>query len=247
MVTTTSIISPHTKMADVIHKDYLLLPVINRFGIQLGFGDKTVEQVCSDYKINPSFFLDIINTYHDEYYFPMEKMQLYPVDMIIDYLLKTHEYYKKQALPEIELKIERVKQSCSVNCENFDLIEEFYRKYKEELLFHLDNEEEKFFPYIKALAQQEHNIDDLNNFRKKYAFSYDVHSDEHENVQVKLLDLKNIIIKYLPPHYDQGLGNDLLSSLFVFEKDINDHERLEDVILLPALQRIEQKIEHPKE
>ena len=140
-----------------------------------------------------------------------------------------------------------MKQSCSVNCENFDLIEEFYRKYKEELLFHLDNEEEKFFPYIKALAQQEHNIDDLNNFRKKYAFSYDVHSDEHENVQVKLLDLKNIIIKYLPPHYDQGLGNDLLSSLFVFEKDINDHERLEDVILLPALQRIEQKIEHPKE
>ena len=90
MVTTTSIISPHTKMADVIHKDYLLLPVINRFGIQLGFGDKTVEQVCSDYKINLSFFLDIINTYHDEYYFPMEKMQLYPVDMIIDYLLKTH-------------------------------------------------------------------------------------------------------------------------------------------------------------
>jgi regulator of cell morphogenesis and NO signaling len=35
----------NTKMADIIHGNYLLLPVINRFGIRLGFKDKTVKDV----------------------------------------------------------------------------------------------------------------------------------------------------------------------------------------------------------
>jgi len=89
-----SIITKNTRMADVIHVNYLLLPVINRFGMSLGFGDKTVEQVCSDYNINVSFFLDIINTYHDSAYLPKEKMQEYPVKYIVDYLKETHRYYR---------------------------------------------------------------------------------------------------------------------------------------------------------
>jgi regulator of cell morphogenesis and NO signaling len=62
-------------------------------------------------------------------------------------------------------------------------------------------------------------------------------------VVAKLFDLKNIIIKYLPPDYNQGLGNNLLSALFVLDKDLNDHERLEDVILLPALKKLETQFE----
>jgi regulator of cell morphogenesis and NO signaling len=38
----------NTRMAEVIHNNYLLLPVINRFGIQLGFKDKTIEEICME-------------------------------------------------------------------------------------------------------------------------------------------------------------------------------------------------------
>jgi regulator of cell morphogenesis and NO signaling len=37
------------KLADVIHHDFNLIPVINRFGIQLGFGDGTIEQICKEF------------------------------------------------------------------------------------------------------------------------------------------------------------------------------------------------------
>jgi regulator of cell morphogenesis and NO signaling len=231
-------------MADVIHMDYLLLPIINRFGIQLGFGDKSVEQVCNDHQINLPFFLDILNTYHDADYMPTEKMQKYPVKIIIDYLEKTHLYYKDTILPEIKEKIDSLSSSCKTNCENLDLIEDFYNKYRNELIFHLKNEEEKFFPYVNALEANKDSSQDIQTLREKYNFSYDAHSEEHENVLIKLLDLKNILIKYLPPNYDQHVGNDLLFSLFVFEKDIKDHERLEDVILLPALKRIERTFDN---
>jgi len=238
-----SIITRQTKMADVIHKNYLLLPIINRFGIKLGFGDRTVEEICSDANINVSFFLDIINTYHNEHYFPKEKMQEYPVKLIVDYLKETHNYYKNKILPEIENSIERLIKSCPDECDNLKLIEEFYKEYKNELEYHLNNEEEKFFPYIIALTEAQQSMQNLTEIREKYNFSYEIHNSEHESVVAKLFDLKNILIKYLPPNYDQNLGNNLLSDLFVFEKDLNDHERLEDVILLPALQKIENQLE----
>jgi regulator of cell morphogenesis and NO signaling len=41
-------ITKDMKMADIIHHAYQLLPVITRFDIQLGFGDKTVHEVCEN-------------------------------------------------------------------------------------------------------------------------------------------------------------------------------------------------------
>ncbi len=238
-----SIFTANTKMADVIHTNYLLLPVINRFGIKLGFGDKSVEQVCTEKNINLSFFLDILNTYNDKDYMPMEKMQNYPVDMIVDYLKETHNYYRNKALPEIEELVKRLVISCEEDCDNLKLIENFYSKYKEELLVHLSNEEEKFFPYVLELIKTGNSNLNLKQIKNKYSFSYTGHNKEHEAVVAKLFDLKNIIIKYLPPNYNQGLGNNLLSALFVLDKDLIDHERLEDVILLPALKELESQFE----
>ena len=36
--------SADMKLADVIHADYSLLLLLHRFGINLGFGDKTVQE-----------------------------------------------------------------------------------------------------------------------------------------------------------------------------------------------------------
>ncbi len=52
------------KLADVIHHDFSLIPVINRFGIQLGFGDSTIEEICD--KI--SFRNIISNSRHSEWF-----------------------------------------------------------------------------------------------------------------------------------------------------------------------------------
>jgi len=72
------------KLADVIHHDFNLIPVINRFGIQLGFGDGTIEQICKEQNVNAAFFLIIINTYHDPQYFPKEHLQSFPAGSLIE-------------------------------------------------------------------------------------------------------------------------------------------------------------------
>ena len=37
---------PTDKMIDLISDNYSLLQVMSRFGLSLGFGDKTVKEVC---------------------------------------------------------------------------------------------------------------------------------------------------------------------------------------------------------
>ena len=231
-------ITQDDKLSDVIHLDYSLLPVINRFGIRLGFGDKTIKEICSEQSINTPFFLDIINTYHDQNYFPSKQLQQYPPDLIIEYLLKTHAYYKDYVLLELEADMEELIKSCTGACDNLNIIYSFYETYKQELINHLENEENVFFPYIKNLIAYKDGKLDANPISNT-EFSYTNHQTEHENVLEKLYDLKNIIIKYLPPEYDTNICNTLLYKLFMFDKDLNDHERLEDRILVPLIERIE--------
>ena len=56
------------KMADLIGADYRLLTVIYRLGINLGFGEKTVEETCRESGVNCDTFLLIANVYATEGY-----------------------------------------------------------------------------------------------------------------------------------------------------------------------------------
>lgn len=80
-------------MADIIHLNYQLLSVINRFGIELGFGNLRIDEVCEKHNIQVGFFLEIVNTFHDENYFPGKQLQSFSVSLIVDYLKRTHYYY----------------------------------------------------------------------------------------------------------------------------------------------------------
>jgi regulator of cell morphogenesis and NO signaling len=62
----------------------------------------------------------------------------------------------------------------------------------------------------------------------------------------KLLDLKNIIIKYLPPAKNQEIVNDLLIELFKLEKELSDHTGIENKVLIPKLKALEKAVKKRK-
>ena len=44
--------TPQMKLADLIHTDYRLLLLLPRFGLNLGFGDKSVQECCKQHQIS---------------------------------------------------------------------------------------------------------------------------------------------------------------------------------------------------
>ncbi|MCY1722387.1 hemerythrin domain-containing protein [Prolixibacteraceae bacterium Z1-6] len=225
-----------TKQNKIIHlveANYHLLPVLNRFGINLGNKDKSLEKICAAQNINIDFLLAIVNTFHNEEYFPETELKSFSPLLIIDYLKKTHQHYIEYVLPKLESLLELLIDSNITEIHQLNIIEQFYQKYKKELLLHIKEEEQEVFPYILNLV----NNNQVNN-------QFTIHSfeKEHSNVDDKLNDLKNLIVKYIEPVYDNNICNEFLITLFRFEKDIKDHARIEDKILLPQLITLEKHI-----
>ena len=65
------------------------------------------------------------------------------------------------------------------------------------------------------------------------------YEDEHDNVEEKLFDLKNLIIKYLPAPKNELTSYKILLELFELEKDLREHARIEDMILVPKVEAME--------
>ncbi len=236
--------TPDTRMSDLIHQDYWLIPVIGRFGIEFGFGNKTVSDVCNDNNINKWFFLEIVNSYHDIDYFPTSQLQNFSAKLIIQYLSNTHTYYLQSKIPDIQLYInEMVDNADDKNIKNVKLLNDFFKKYKEELTVHLNHEDKDIYPYILAIedALQSNNISEsiVDRVRKNSIVKYE---RNHDNIEIKLRDLKNLIIKFLPPTACIELCQKLLTELFRLEADIENHTRIEEKVLIPKVKQLEQQI-----
>ena len=57
-------------LSEVIIDEPILIPVINRFGIKLGLGDKTINDICLEKSLDSDFFVAILNTFIYDNYFP---------------------------------------------------------------------------------------------------------------------------------------------------------------------------------
>lgn len=229
------IFTPADKMASIVHSNYNVLPIINRLGVRLGLKDKTVAEVCESNSINASFFLAIVNTYVNSDYFPEEELQSFPPVLIVDYLQKTHQYYINYELLKIEGLLTQMLSDCEGECGNLKLIHDFFRSYQVELINHIADEENRVFPYILKLLESKQ--------REPKGYSILKFEKEHSNVEEKLSDLRNLIVKYVEPKYNDNFCNEFLIALDRFETDIKDHARIEDKILVPMVLKIEES--HP--
>lgn len=96
------LVYPNMQLSEVVEEHPSLIPVINRFGIRLGLGDKSVKTLCEEHSLDTDFLLTVINTFLNEEYFPEKKLQTFHTSQIIDYLTKTNQYYLRYQLPNIE-------------------------------------------------------------------------------------------------------------------------------------------------
>jgi regulator of cell morphogenesis and NO signaling len=218
------------KMVHLVQVNPNLLPVIHRFGIRLGFGNRNVEEICAAFNVDTAFFLAIVNTFHNKHYFPEEELLSFSPLLIVDYLKKTHAYYTGFSLPQIEELIHRLLLSTPERNSEMKMIETFYLAYKKKLLEHFDEEEEQVFPFVEKLVLHPESVRN-----RSFDFNFE---KEHEHVDVELDDLKNIILKYMVNEYDELVCNKLMEEIYRFENDIHDHSRMEDAILIPLVMHL---------
>lgn len=111
-----------------------LIPLVGRFGIRLGHGEKTIEQVCRAYNIDPVFMLTLMNTFLFDDYFPEQRFKAFHISQIKDYFEKTAEYYRNAQLPNIERHLKVLVRSGSDSNNRLALIEKYFEEFKSQII-----------------------------------------------------------------------------------------------------------------
>lgn len=127
-------------LADIIEEHHQLIPVINRFGIQLGLGDQTIASVCNKANVNIDLFLAVLNTYLNEDYFPERKLQKIDISLIIEYLKHSDAYFIHGPLSNIEKHLNAFIAMSDPSNTQLELIRKLFLKFKNELINQIEQD-----------------------------------------------------------------------------------------------------------
>ena len=217
---------PSDKMITLIKDNYSVLQALGSFGINLGFGDKTVSETCEMNGVDTYTFLAVVN-FTINNYAGFEDDEQISVPTLLHYLRASHTYYLDFQLPFIRSELQ---ESISEGDALGRLIMKLYDEYAQEIRRHMKYEEKTLFPYVESLLDGH----PLNNY------NIDTFSKHHEQTDKKLRELKLMIIKYMPS--DSNLNNKLTATLYDIynnEEWLCQHAEVEDHIFTPAIKRLE--------
>ena len=214
------------RMINLIKDDCSVLQALGSFGINLGFGDKTVSETCEMNHVDTYTFLAVVNFTINGYGEFANDEQI-SVPTLLHYLKASHAYYLDFQLPFIRRELqESINEDDALGM----LIMKFYDEYAQEIRRHMKYEEKTLFPYVESLLVG-HPTND---------YTVETFSKHHEQTDKKLHELKLMIIKYLPT--DAHRNNQLTATLhdiYNNEEWLRQHAEVEDHIFTPAIKRLE--------
>lgn len=216
------------KMISLIRDNYNLLQSLGSFGISLGFGDKTVKQVCDDQNVDTNTFLAVVN-FTINGYREMDNVSRLSVPTLLQYLKASHDYFLGFQLPFIRKELV---DALDENDNLARLILKLYDEYSRSVTLHMKYEEKTVFPYVESLLAG----------KPMANYAIDMYSKHHGQESSKLRELKSIIIKYFPG--DCLRNNQLSATLYDIynnEEWLALHAEVEDNIFTPAIKYLEDK------
>ena len=197
-------------MCDLMAHEEEAIQIISRFGLSMGVGDQTIEQVCATHNVHTPTFLAIVN-------YKVFRQRVVPTDIDIDtlqmYLRNAHTYFLDFRLPRLRRALIEAVNPADPNSQIPILILRCFDEFVEEIRIHIEHENEG---------------------------NYEEHEHDDQRITDKLTEIKNLIIKYYPAEIGNLRISypliSVMSDLWHTEQDFADHCAIEDDILRPAVQ-----------
>ena len=223
------IINPKIRMSELVDRNFQVLGLLDRLGIQGNFGELTVEEVCSSHDISFPTFLMLYNFYIDPHFKPGEKMlREASVEDVANYLHRSHEYYLDVALKSLSDLLDTLLAPCSEDRKK--IFRKFYSDYEDELNRHFRFEEEHVMPYVQSL---------LDGTGSRGA-GVDSFTDDHNSINEKISDLKSLVMNSLPEECDAVARMQALYMICSLQYDLDRHTAVEEEVLEPMVRMLEE-------
>lgn len=189
-----------------------VLQLLNRFGIRMGVGEKTIGEVCEEDGVDCVTLLTVVNYARTG---TVEKSGQVDVDTLQRYLENAHTYFLDFQLPRIRQELLSAVNLAKVDTRIPLMIIQYFDEYVDEIRAHIEHEK---------------------------VHSYEQHARDDKYVALKAHELKSLIIKYYPSEDQGSGSEHMqmlymvLHDLHHFEQELALHCAVEDYIMLPAIE-----------
>lgn len=213
------------RLRNLIDEDSDLMMVAARFGISLGFGDKTVKEVCEEEGVDTRTFLAVCNLIAGRRY----SLEV-SLPSLMCYLRSAHSYFLDFLLPSIRRKLLLAVSGLPIDDVLLQLLK-FFDDYCAEVRRHMEHENNRIFSYVDRLL--EGNSSD--------EFRIADYSVGHTSMTEKLDELKDIFIRHYHVRNNLVLVS-ALNDIIECNADLCSHCEIEDRMFMPAVDRLEKSM-----
>ncbi len=239
------IATEHKTIGEIVADDYRAAAIFENFGIDFCCkGNRTIEAACASKDVNPGVVRDTLDKLSDSNQataFP--DFASWPSDLLADYIEKKHHRYITETTPVLQQFLDKL---CSVHGHRHPELLEIAREFNAsagELAMHMKKEELILFPYVRRMvtALNSNGKMDPAHFGS-VATPVKVLMDEHTMEGDRFSKISELSDNYTPPADGCTTYKVAFQMLRDFEKDLHLHIHLENNLLFPQAEAMEQKL-----
>lgn len=234
----------NTPIGALVSEDFRTAAVFKKYGIDFCCkGNRTIEEACTKKGINENKIYSELENLPKS---GSENINFtsWPLDLLADYVEKTHHRYIREKAPIIQSFLEKL---CKVHGGSHPELYEIKRLFDEsayELNEHMQKEENVLFPFIRVMVDAQTTNTDFEtpNFgtvENPVKMMMHEHSAEGERFE-KISALSNA---YTVPSDGCNTYRVAFQMIEDFEDDLHKHIHLENNILFPKSIQMEKELQ----
>ncbi len=247
------LVQKENKIGEIVAQNFRAAQIFESYGLDFCCGGKkTISEACENKGVNPDEVVASLakvtqngngnssSVQHNGAGVP--DYNSWEPDFLVDYIINTHHFYLKNALPNIFTHSQKVASVHGDNHPEVIKIADLFLTLKDELEVHMQKEEKMLFPYIKNLVDLK-RTDPHNSHYPPFGTIENpirVMEAEHDSAGVLLGQINELSSSYTPPDDACTTYKVLYQELNEFENDLHVHIHLENNILFPKALSIEQ-------
>jgi regulator of cell morphogenesis and NO signaling len=162
---------------------------------------------------------------------------------LVQHIIHTHHRYVRVALPAIAQALQRLADQHGQTLPDLQPVRRMFAQLGEELLTHMEKEEQILFPYITELAATQRRTGPLppSPFGT-IAHPVRMMEDDHQEALTLMADLRTLTNQYTPDASWTPEDAACYSALSRFEADLVAHIELENTVLFPRALDLEEHL-----
>ena len=229
------------KLKEILESNKMANAVLLRYDINRK-NDHPLSTICGEKEIDTSFLIDVINHLDDQSHTELESFYAYEIPTLIDYLERSHKFYRNTILPKIGLNLDILLSGSNSNA-HLLVCANMFKKFNDSLINHLYFEEKNLFTYYKYIYNAYcHNWNRYLVMNYIDLYSIDDFVNSHPKIERNLDYIIDILSNYTPQSSHKLTYNIIMRLLKNLKRDLELHALIEDEVLIEKVLKIRSEI-----